>query len=154
MKKIVICFITFLVIFPFVNSEDNKNLEISDENIIFVINELNRIKEGGITVEETQHFIEFLQDKFGKSNIYVNVMCKVTGIGMGLLIPPFIPITPILFAAVGILLDTDGLMGHWTHMVHLAIFIPFIGLPLYFAPPALFLITGFAGIVIGVAIFK
>ena len=80
-------------------------------------------------------------------------MCKVMGIGMGLLLPPFIPITPILFAMPGILLDTTGLMGHWTHVVHIAIFIPFIGLPAYFALP-LFFIVGFAGIVIGIAIFK
>ena len=65
----------------------------------------------------------------------------------------FILITPILFAMPGILLDTTGLMGHWTHVVHIAIFIPFIGLPAYFALP-LFFIVGFAGIVIGIVIFK
>ncbi len=142
-KKIVICFIIFLIIFPIVNSS-NKKLEISDN-----INELK-----GIRMEKVQRFIGFLKDKFGDNNVYVNMMCKITGIGIGLLIPPFIPATPLLIAAGGTFLDTDGLMGHWVHMVHLAIFIPFVGLPIYFSPPALFLIAGFAGVVIGVAIFK
>ncbi|MCD6448573.1 MAG: hypothetical protein J7L58_05990 [Thermoplasmata archaeon] len=152
-KKLIACFVILSFIFSSINLE-SKGAKSPDRNISSVIKEIEKIREGGITWDEVQHLIEFLQEKFGEGGVYVNMMCKVTGIGMGLLFPPFIPVTPVLFAALGILLSTDGLMGQWSHMVHLAIFIPFVGFPAYFAPPALFIIAGFAGVVIGVAIFS
>lgn len=155
-KKFVIYFVIFSIIFASVNLRSEK-VETSDENIkdiTSVIIEIEKILERGATAEKIQYLIEFLKEKFGEGGVYVNIMCKVTGIGMGLLFPPFIPITPVLFAALGLLLGTDGLMGEWSHVVHLAIFIPFVGFSAYFAPPALFLIAGFAGVVIGVAIFN
>ena len=153
-KKFVIYFVILSIIFASVNLRSEK-VENSDEDITYVISEIEKILERGVTAEKIQYLIEFLKEKFGEGGVYVNMMCKVTGIGMGLLFPPFIPITPVLFAGVpGLILDTDGLMGHWMHAVHLAIFIPFVGFSAYFSLPALFLIAGFAGVVIGVAIFS
>ena len=152
-KKFLTCFVILSIIFTSMNLRADKKEKFLDESIASIINELERIREGGITEEEIHHFIEFLQEKF-EGGVYVNMMCKVTGFGMGLLLPPFIPVSPVLIAVLGLLLDTDGLMGHWAHVVHIAVFIPFVGLPAYFIPPAFFFIAGFAGIVIGIAIFQ
>lgn len=129
---------------------DADKISSKNENIDLVVNEIKEIQKGGITEKEVKAFIEFLKEKFGEDSIYVNTMCKVIGIGGGILFPPFLPLSPLLISFPITFLDTQGLQGHWFHAVHLAIFISFVGAPFYIFPPPLFVIGGFAGMVIGI----
>jgi len=145
MRKFIAFLIIFSICLPCVSPNKKEKNEID-----FVIDELKSIREGGFTEEEIEVFIEILQEKFGEDSIYVNTMCKVVGIGGGIIFPPFIPLTPALIAFPITFLDTQGLQGHWAHAVHVAIFIPFVGFSMYVMLPAIFAIAGFSGVVIGI----
>jgi len=121
-----------------------------DGNMEFVFEQVKKIKKDGVEQVEIDKLIQVLKEKFGEG-VYVNAMCRVLGIGGGILLPPFIPLSPLVIAAPVVLLDTDGLNGHWFHGVNIAIFIAFIGLPTYIAPLPVFITVGFAGIVIGIS---
>ncbi len=158
-KKFLVCFIILLVSLSSVNSlkmtvnslkMDSAESFSDNENINFVIDKLKEIQEGGIDKEEIDSFIEILQEKFGGDSIYVNAMCKIAAIGAGILLPPFLPLSPVLIAFPFVVLDTTGLQGHWCHGVHIAIFFSFVGAPIYVMLPAIFIIAGFAGVVIGI----
>jgi len=123
----------------------------SDERLSFVLGLLDDILEDNIVdPSEIDRLVDVLQEELKDNSIYVNTLCKVTGIGEGLLLPPFIPVTPLLLVVGGVILDTSGAMGQWCHLLHIAIFIPFVGIPLYILPPPLFVIGGFTGFVLGI----
>ncbi len=124
---------------------------LSDERLSFVLGLLDDLLDDNIVdSSEIDRLVSVLQEEFKDNSIYVNTLCKVTGIGEGLLLPPFIPVTPLLLVVGGVILDTNGAMGQWCHLLHIAIFIPFVGIPLYILPPPLFIIGGFTGFVLGI----
>jgi len=124
---------------------------ITDGRVIKILELINEMrKDGTIDKKEIEKLKTTVEELFEENSIYVNTMCKVTAIGGGLLLLPFLPVTPVLVAAGGILLDTDGANGHWSHIVQIAMFIPFIGVPLYILPPPLFIIGGYAGFALGI----
>ncbi len=125
-------------------------ISVENENVNIVIEKLEEMQKGGINGEEIKAFISFLREKFGEDSIYINTMCKVIGIGAGILFPPFIPLSPILIAFPIVALTTQGLQGEWFHRTNIAIFIAFAGAPIYITPLPLFFIGGFAGVVIGI----
>ena len=100
--------------------------------------------------DELKNLVEFLEEKYGGDSIYMNTMCKVIGIGAGILFPPFIPLSSMLISFPVTALTTQGLQGVWSHTVNIAIFIAFAGVPIYIPPPPLFIILGYAGAVIGI----
>ena|GEM_PF-2786426 len=129
------------------------NVNLDHGKIVSILNLIDELTEDKIVgLKEINRLVTALQEEFGENSIYVNHLCEVKGIGGGLLLIPFLPITPLLFAGGVILLDTNGADGHWCHLVHIAIFIPFIGLPLYMLPPPTFVIIGYAGLALGVVI--
>ena len=121
-----------------------------EENMAFIFEQVKKIRKDGVEQEEINELIQVLKEKFGEG-VYINAMCKVLGIGGGILFPPFIPLSPLIIATPIVLLDTDGLNGHWFHGVNVAIFIAFIGFPTYIAPLPVFITVGFAGFVIGIS---
>jgi len=156
MKKIysvcILALITSMILMPnFLMAGDIEENLSKEEKMAFVFEQVKKIKKDGIKQGEINELIQILQERFGEGNVYVNTMCKVLGIGGGILFPPFIPLSPLVIATPIVLLDTDGLNGHWFHGVNVAIFIAFIGLPTYIAPLPLFIIVGFAGIAIGIS---
>ncbi len=130
---------------------DETNI-MQDERVVMLLNELKeKNSDGVLDKKEVEELLELSKELFGDENVHVNGLCKVTGIGGGLVIPPYLPITPVLIAVGAILLDTEGTNGHWCHTVHLAIMIPFVGGPI-FIPPYYVIIAGFAGAVIGIVL--
>ncbi|HEC75637.1 MAG TPA: hypothetical protein ENI33_00045 [Thermoplasmatales archaeon] len=125
--------------------------KISEEKMAFILEQVEKIKKDGVEQGEIDELIQILQEKFGEESVYTNAMCRVLGIGGGILFPPFIPLSPLVITTPIVLLDTDGLNGHWFHGANIAIFIAFIGFPIYIAPPPVFIIVGFAGFVIGIS---
>ncbi|RLF32509.1 MAG: hypothetical protein DRN07_04865 [Thermoplasmata archaeon] len=155
--KLLVCLAGILLIVSLFSSslgEENalktKETSSPDKNISFILEQIKSIEENGITRQEIDGLVCALQEKFGESSVYLNTMCKVLGIGAGILFPPFIPLSPVVIAAPITLLDTTGLQGHWFHGVHVAVFISFVGLPTYIMPPPLFITVGFAGVAIGI----
>ena len=133
-------------------SAENERDIMQDERVTMLLNELKeKNSDGVLDKKEVKELLELSKELFGDENVHVNGLCKVTGIGGGLVIPPYLPITPVLIAVGAILLDTEGTNGHWCHAVHLAIMIPFVGGPI-FIPPYYVIIAGFAGAVIGIAL--
>ena len=151
-KKFLVYAILLSMCLTFVNpSKTIANKASSEnENIDIITNKLKEIQKEGITGEEIKDFIKFLEEKYGGDSIYMNTMCKVIGIGAGILFPPFIPLSPMLISFPITALTTQGLQGEWSHTVNIAIFIAFAGVPIYIPPPPLFIILGYAGAVIGI----
>lgn len=77
---------------------------------------------------------------------FINYLCEVKGIGILLLFPPFLPITPILWAGL-LILNTNGTMGEINQAVEQAVMMPFIGLSFWWVQAYFF--VGYAGIAIG-----
>ena len=151
-KKFLVYAILLSICLTFVNpSKTIANKASSEnENIDIITNKLKEMQKGGITSEEIKDFIKFLKEKYGEDSIYINIMCKVIGIGAGILFPPFIPLSPVLISFPITALTTQGLQGDWSHFVQVAIFICFVGIPFYIPPFPLFIIGGYAGAVIGI----
>jgi hypothetical protein len=147
-KKLKVCWIVALIIVSFLPSL-SKSTE-NENNVAFILNKLEEIQKDGVTEKEINYFVKILQEKFGKDSIYINTICRVIGIGAGILFPPFLPISAVLISFPITLLTTEELQGQWSHGIQLAIFIGFIGLPIYITPLPLFIIVGFAGVVIGI----
>lgn len=133
-----------------VNLSKTMSKSLTDARLFFILDQIAKIKKDGVSTEEIKELIQFLRDNLGDDSVYLNSFCEVKGIGGGILLPPFLPVSPVLIAAGAVLLDTTGVEGHWCYFVHLAIFIPFIGLPTYILPPPVFIIAGFSAMVIGV----
>ncbi len=82
----------------------------------------------------------------GDANLSFNVLCSVTGVGLLLMVPPFVPLTPLLFSTLT-LLSTNGTMGEWTQFSMFAFLTPFVGISLY-VPTGVFVYSGYAGLVV------
>jgi len=80
------------------------------------------------------------------ANLSFNVLCSVTGVGLLLMVPPFLPVTPLLFSTLT-LLYTNGTMGEWTQFSVFAFLTPFVGISLY-VPTGVFVYSGYAGLVV------
>jgi len=115
------------------------------EDVVITSKEIQRGESN-----ELKDLVEFLEEKYGGDSIYMNTMCKVIGIGAGILFPPFIPLSPMLISFPVTALATQGLQGEWSHTVNIAIFIAFAGVPIYIPPLPLFIVLGYAGAVIGI----
>lgn len=153
MKKIysvsILASMIIVILIPNFLTAENDKKNFSEENMEFIFEQVKKIRKDGIEQGEINELVQILKEKFG--GVYVNAMCRVLGIGGGILFPPFIPLSPFMIVTPIVLLDTDGLNGHWFHGVNVAIFIAFIGLPTYIPPFPLFIIAGFAGFVIGIS---
>jgi hypothetical protein len=76
---------------------------------------------------------------------FVNYLCKVKGVGLLFLFPPFLPITPILWAGL-LIFNTNGTMGEINRAVEQALMIPFVGISFW---AETYVFAGFAGIAMG-----
>ena len=95
-------------------------------------------------LDETMPFSE-LATTSDYNNTHINALCTVQGFGILLLFPPFIPITPILYAGL-LILHTNGTMGEWSSGVEHAFMMPFIGLSIWIS--GLYMFVGVSGLVI------
>jgi len=82
---------------------------------------------------------------FSDAEYYVNYLCSVTGVGLLLLFPPFLPITPILWAGL-LIINTNGTNGEINKAVEQAFMLPFIGISVWWVQAYVF--SGFAGVAI------
>ncbi|MFO8132738.1 MAG: hypothetical protein R6U10_02210 [Thermoplasmatota archaeon] len=82
----------------------------------------------------------------GDFNLTVNFLCSVTGIGVLLMVPPFLPVTPLLFSTFT-LLYTNGTLGEWLRFSTFSFLSPFVGISLY-VPNGAFVYVGYAGLVV------
>jgi len=150
-RKWLVCLLIVFLTLPLLTSvKSNEKVEAEVNDMDFIMNGIERLQKNNFSEESIQLFIKELQERFGGDSIYINAMCKVAGIGGGILFPPFLPVSPVLIAFPITLLRATGLMRDWSHGVQLAIFISFVGLPLYITPPPIYIIAGVAGIVIGI----
>lgn len=78
---------------------------------------------------------------------FVNYLCSVKGVGLLFLFPPFLPITPILWAGL-LIINTNGMNGEINEGVEQAIMMPFIGLSAWWVQ--MYVFAGFAGVAIGI----
>lgn len=81
-------------------------------------------------------------------NLTFNFLCSVTGVGLLLMVPPFVPVTPLLFSTLT-LLSTNGTLGEWVRFSVFSVLSPFVGISLY-VPNGLFVYTGYAGVAVAV----
>ncbi len=112
--------------------------DFSSRNLIISI----LCKNDGL--DETMPFSE-LATTSDYNNTHINALCTVQGFGILLLFPPFIPITPILYAGL-LILHTNGTMGEWSSGVEHAFMMPFIGLSIWIS--GLYMFVGVSGLVI------
>jgi len=84
---------------------------------------------------------------WGDYNLTFNFLCSVVGVGILLLLPPFLPLSLFLFATF-LLFATNGTMGSWTYFVTFAFMAPFVGISFY-APNGAYAFVGYAGIAVG-----
>ena len=82
----------------------------------------------------------------GDFNLSINILCSVTGIGVLLMVPPFLPVTPLLFSTFT-LLYTNGTLGEWLRFSTFSFLSPFVGISLY-VPSGVFVYVGYAGLVV------
>lgn len=82
---------------------------------------------------------------FSDAEYYINYLCSVTGVGLLLLFPPFLPITPILWAGL-LIINTNGSNGEINKAVEQAFMLPFIGISVWWVQAYVF--SGFAGVAI------
>lgn len=121
--------------------------EISTMTVKDVRNPLVSMLSKRLGVEEDASLGELAEMLGNSGAVYVNAVCKVIGIGLLLLFPPFIPVTPLLFATFSVV-TTEGTMGEWTHGAVLVFCMPFVGVSVYLLPQPMFVFTGFAGLVV------
>jgi len=84
---------------------------------------------------------------FNDVEYFVNYLCSVKGVGLLFLFPPFLPITPILWAGL-LIINTNGTNGEINEAVEQAFMMPFIGLSAWWVQ--MYVFAGFAGVAIGI----
>ena len=126
-----------------INKELNKMTSMSIEEFNNPVFNLLSKKKG---IDKSDTLVD-LAESLAINETYVNVLCTVKGVGLLLLFPPFIPITPILYAGL-LILNTNGLMGMWNETADHAVMIPFVGLSLWLS--GVTVIQGISGLVIAV----
>ena len=75
---------------------------------------------------------------------WVNYLCTVKGVGLIFLFPPFLPITPLLYAGL-VVVNSNGTNGEINRAMEHAIMAPFIGVSVWWLQAYVF--AGLAGVV-------
>jgi len=121
-----------------------KIFEVIDKKPIFS----HFIKQAGLkkhmSLSEAK---ELLLERTDEDRYYYNALSYVKGVGLLLLFPPYIPITPVLFAGL-LIMNTRGVMGSWNETLDKAFMIPFVGLSVWASGAYVF--AGFSGFTIGI----